>query len=365
LYVKDLNLKAFRNYETLSVSLDPGTNIFYGRNAQGKTNILEAVYLAGTTRSHRGSKDRDLIRMGEEESHIRMQIDRHQNDYRIDIHLKKNRAKGVAVNGLPVKRAADLYGIASLVFFSPEDLNIIKNGPSGRRKFLDLIISGVDRVYLSDLARYGKILAQRNALLHEAAFDPKRISELDVWDLQLAETGERIIRRRAEFTDIFGKMASERHLQLTDGSERLRISYEPNTEAGFLQSKTERNRDMDLRTKETHAGPHRDDLCIRANGMDLRTYGSQGQQRTAALSMKMAEISVIEKMRGDKPVLLLDDVLSELDTNRQNALLGAIRNTQTLVTCTGLDDFVSRTFHADRIFHVENGTVTEGEGGSR
>ena len=363
MYVKELDLRSFRNYESLSVSLHPGINIFYGRNAQGKTNILEAVYLAGTTKSHRGAKDRDMIRMGEEESHIRMKLDRRGNEYRIDIHLKKNRAKGVAVNTVPVKRAADLYGIASLVFFSPEDLGIIKNGPAGRRRFLDLILSNVDRVYLSDLTRYGKILAQRNALLHEAAFDSKRIEELDVWDLQLVESGRRIIERRAEFLEEFGKMAAERHLLLTDGLERLRISYEPNTEADQLEMKTARNRDMDLRTKETHAGPHRDDLCIRANGMDLRIYGSQGQQRTAALSMKMAEISVIGKLIGEKPVLLLDDVLSELDTDRQNALLGALKDMQTLITCTGLDDFISRTFHADRIFYVEDGKVkTEDEG---
>ncbi len=364
MYVKELDLKSFRNYESLSVSFDPGTNIFYGRNAQGKTNILEAVYLGCTTKSHRGSKDRDLIRMGDDESHIRLKIDRRENEYRIDIHLKKNRAKGVAVNAMPVRKASDLYGIASLVFFSPEDLNMIKNGPAGRRRFLDLTLCGIDRVYMADLSAYGKIVSQRNALLHEAAYDPKRLAELDIWDIQLVETGKRIIKRRAEFLDLFGKMAAERHQALTDGGERLRISYEPNTEADLLEMKTARNRDMDLRTKETHAGPHRDDLSIRANGMDLRSYGSQGQQRTAALSMKMAEISVIESLRGDKPVLLLDDVLSELDRDRQNALLSAIRDTQTLITCTGLDDFISHTFHADRIFRVENGTVTPDRAGT-
>ena len=357
MFVKSLDIKNFRNYDSLSLQLDPGTNIFYGSNAQGKTNILEAIYLAGTTKSHRGTKDRDLIKMGEEESHLRMFLDRNGNEYRIDVHLKRNRAKGVAINGIPVKRAADLYGITSLVFFSPEDLNIIKSGPSGRRRFLDLILSSVDRVYLADLVRYGKIINQRNILLHEAAVHRERLDELDVWDLQLVAAGEKIIRRRAQFIEEFGHVAAERHMVLTNGSERLRITYEANTDADQLELRTKRNRDMDLRTRETHAGPHRDDLCIRANGMDLRIYGSQGQQRTAALSMKMAEINVIETMRKDKPVLLLDDVLSELDSDRQNALLGGIREIQTLITCTGLDDFVKTTFHADRIYHVEGGTA--------
>lgn len=355
MFVKSLRLKNFRNYESLSLELDPGINIFYGNNAQGKTNILEAVYLAGTTKSHRGTKDRDLIRMGEEESHLRMLIDRRGNEYRIDIHLKKSRPKGVAINGIPVRRAADLYGIASLVFFSPEDLGIIKSGPSGRRRFLDQVLSGIDRVYLADLVKYGKILIQRNSLIHEAAFDPRRLPELDIWDMKLVETGRRIIERRAEFIDHFGKMAAEKHLLLTGGQEQLRIRYEPNANSHDLMERTRKNRDADLRTRETHAGPHRDDLCILAGEMDLRTYGSQGQQRTAALSMKMAQIDVIEETRGEKPVLLLDDVLSELDTLRQNALLGGIKDTQTLITCTGLDEFVEGSFHADRIFHVEGG----------
>lgn len=355
MYVKSLSLKNFRNYEALSLEFDPGINVFYGDNAQGKTNILEAVYLAGTTKSHRGTRDRDLIRVGEEESHLRMILDRRGNDYRIDVHLKKNRPKGVAVNGLPVRRAAELYEITSFIFFSPEDLNVIKNGPAGRRKFLDSIISGADKIYLSDLSAYNRILSQRNALLHEAAVDGKRIDELDIWDIQLVTVGRRIIEKRKDFLKMFEAISAGKHKDLTNGEEELQLLYEPNIQPGDLEKKTRLNRDYDLRTRETHAGPHRDDVSILANGMDLRVYGSQGQQRTAALSMKMAEIQVVEKMRGEMPILLLDDVLSELDTKRQTALLGGIHHTQTLVTCTGLDDFVSTSFHTDRIYHVEGG----------
>jgi DNA replication and repair protein RecF len=358
LFVKYLSLKNFRNYESLTMEFDEGINLLYGSNAQGKTNVLEAVYLAGTTKSHRGTKDRDMIRMGEEESHIRMLLDRNANEYRVDIHLRKNRSKGAAINGLPVRKAAELYSITSFVFFSPEDLGIIKNGPAGRRKFLDVILSGTDMLYLSDLTKYGKILSQRNALLHDLSFHPDRMGELDIWDLELIGTGKRLIEKRNSFIETFGEIASAKHEILTEGKERLNITYEPNTGADQLETKTARNRDADIRTRETHAGPHRDDLCIRVNGMDLRVYGSQGQQRTAALSMKMAEIDMIERMKGIKPVLLLDDVLSELDADRQNALLKGIHDTQTMITCTGLDDFVSRTLGADRIFHVKDGSVT-------
>ena len=177
--------------------------------------------------------------------------------------------------------------------------------------------------------------------------------------MQLAETGKIIIRKRAEFLEMFGRTASEKHKLLTDGKENLEIIYEPNVPDNLMEDKTQRNRDYDLRTRETHAGPHRDDLCIRVNGMDLRVYGSQGQQRTAAVSMKTAEIAVTEKIRKVSPVLLLDDVLSELDRDRQNALLGGISNTQTIITCTGLDDYIASSFQANHIFRVSSGSVVD------
>ncbi|MDO5702003.1 MAG: DNA replication/repair protein RecF [Lachnospiraceae bacterium] len=359
MYVKSIDLRNFRNYEELSLTLSPGINIFYGSNAQGKTNILESVYMAATTRSHRGSKDRDMIRLGEEESHIRMWTERGGNENRIDIHLKKMRAKGVALNGFPVRRAADLYGITPLVFFSPEDLRIVKNGPSERRRFMDLVMGSMDRVYLADLSRYVKILKERNALLHEAAVNNGRRDEIDIWDMQLLDTGRRIIRKRREFLEIFSEKAALEHSKLTDGEENLVISYEPNVSEEDFEDKLRRNRESDLRTRETHAGPHRDDLSLMTGDMDLRVYGSQGQHRTAALSMKLAEIAYIGETEGVKPILLLDDVLSELDTKRQNALLAGIDSTQTLITCTGMDDLLGRAISADRIYEVVRGTVRE------
>ena len=357
MYVKSLDLLNFRNYDSASIRLNPGINIFYGDNAQGKTNILEAIYLGGTSKSHKGTKDRDMIKIGGEESHIRMHVDKNQNDYRIDMHLKKNKSKGIAIGGIPIRRAGELFGIVNIVFFSPEDLNIIKNGPGERRRFLDLILCETDKIYMSDLAQYGKCLSQRNKLLHDLYIQPYLESELSVWDEQLVNIGRRIIDKRAEFINSLSEIASDLHLKLTGGKEKLALSYEPNTESELFLDKINKNREADKKMKTTTSGPHRDDFCIKANAMDLRTYGSQGQQRTAALTLKLSEIRLIEERIHDHPVLLLDDVLSELDRDRQNYLLQSIKGTQTLITCTGLDEFVENNFVADRTFHVKDGRI--------
>jgi DNA replication and repair protein RecF len=357
LYVKSLDLLNFRNYEKLSLTLDPGINIFYGANAQGKTNILEAVYLAGTSKSHRGTRDRDMIRMGESEAHIRMHVDKNDSDYRIDMHLRKNKSKGIAIGGVPIRRAGELFGIVNIVFFSPEDLNIIKNGPSERRRLVDRILCEIDRIYMSDLTQYGKCLNQRNRLLHDLYFNPSLESELPVWDEQLVNYGCRIIAKREEFVRMLENIASEIHTELTGEKERLTLVYEPNVTVEEFADKVARSRDADRKIKSTTVGPHRDDVCIKVNDMDLRLYGSQGQQRTTAISLKLSEIRIIEERIRNKPVLLLDDVLSELDRDRQNYLLGNIRDIQTLITCTGLDEFVQNRFEADRTFRVVSGEI--------
>lgn len=359
MYVKSLDLLNFRNYEKLSLTLDPGINIFYGANAQGKTNILEAVYLAGTSKSHRGTRDRDMIRMGESEAHIRMHVDKNDSDYRIDMHLRKNKSKGIAIGGVPIRRAGELFGIVNIVFFSPEDLNIIKNGPSERRRLVDRILCEIDRIYMSDLTQYGKCLNQRNRLLHDLYFNPSLESELPVWDEQLVNYGCRIIAKREEFVRMLENIASEIHTELTGEKEKLTLVYEPNVTVEEFADKVARSRDADRKIKSTTVGPHRDDVCIKVNDMDLRLYGSQGQQRTTAISLKLSEIRIIEERIRNKPVLLLDDVLSELDRDRQNYLLGNIRDIQTLITCTGLDEFVQNRFEADRTFRVVSGTIIE------
>jgi DNA replication and repair protein RecF len=359
--IKLIELKNFRNYEELSLTLDEGTNIFYGDNAQGKTNILEAAYMSGTTKSHKGSKDRDMIRFGESESHLRTIVLRGAKEYQIDMHLKQNRAKGIAINKVPIKKASELFGILNMVFFSPEDLNIIKNGPSERRRFLDSELCQLDKIYLAELTAYNKILNQRNKLLKDMVFRPDLSDTLPVWDMQLVEAGKKIIRRRRQFVEELNEIVHGIHYRISGEKEELQLEYEPNIEDIFFEDELNRAKAKDLKLCQTSVGPHRDDLRFSIQGVDIRKFGSQGQQRTSALSLKLSEIEIVRKSIHDTPILLLDDVLSELDSNRQNYLLNSITNTQTLITCTGLDEFVKNRFTINKVFEVVSGQVYERE----
>lgn len=355
--VESIRLEHFRNYQTLELNFDPGTNIFYGDNAQGKTNILESVYLCGTTKSHKGSKDRELIQFDAEESHIRMKLKKEGVPVKIDMHLRKNRTKGIAVNGVPIRKASELLGIANFVFFSPEDLNIIKNGPSERRRFLDMELCQLSKVYLNDLSSYNKVVNQRNKLLKEISFRPDYLDMLDVWDLQMVQYGKKIIEERRRFVQRLNEIIYEIHQKLTGKKETLMVSYEENISSEELEKALRKNRDRDIRMKMSLTGPHRDDICFKIKNIDIRKFGSQGQQRTAALSLKLSEIELVKQETNDTPILLLDDVLSELDSSRQRYLLDSIKNIQTLITCTGLDDFIENQFQINKVFHVIDGNV--------
>ena len=355
--IESLKLKNFRNYELLSLEFDKATNIFYGDNAQGKTNILEAVYLSGTTKSHRGAKDKDLIRFEQNESHIETVVEKNGINYQIDMHLKKNSPKGIAINKMPIRKASELFGIVNIVFFSPEDLNIIKNGPVERRRFVDLELSQLDKVYLSNLANYNRIVNQRNHLLKEAAYNSDVLKTLDIWDMQLVHYGNLIIQRRQEFVEQMNEIISGIHNKLTGGKESIRILYEPSNSYLTLEQALNKNKEKDLRIRSTSVGPHRDDIAFMIGDIDIRKYGSQGQQRTAALSLKLSEIELVKQSIHDTPVLLLDDVLSELDKHRQNYLLDSIHDIQTLITCTGMDEFVNHRFSINKVFHVQSGQV--------
>lgn len=357
MFIESLELQNFRNYETLSMKFDRGTNILFGDNAQGKTNILEAVYLGGTTKSHRGSKDREMIRFEQDEAHIRMQVKREAVSCRIDMHLKKNKSKGIAINGVPIRKASELFGAVNMVFFSPEDLQIIKEGPGERRRFVDLELCQLSKVYLNQLTNYNKILNQRNKLLKDLAFMPDLMPTLEVWDEQLLNYGSQLIAAREEFVEQLNEISVDIHANLTGEKEHLELVYEPNVSREHFSQMLKKNRDKDIRFKLSSVGPHRDDLCVKINGIDIRKFGSQGQQRTAALSLKLSEIYLVKRLIHDTPVLLLDDVLSELDGSRQNYLLQSIRDIQTLITCTGLDDFVSHQFNINRVFRVIDGRV--------
>ena len=357
--LKSIELKNFRNYEDLDLKFDSGTNILFGDNAQGKTNILEAAYVSGTTKSHKGSRDKDMIRFGEDESHIRTIVEKQGKEYQLDIHLKKNRSKGIAINKVPIKKASELFGILNMVFFSPEDLNIIKNGPSERRRFLDAEICQLDKIYLSNLTRYNKILMQRNRLLKDMQHQPQLMETLPVWDMQLVEYGKRLIRRRRQFVEELSEIVTGIHRNISGKREELVLRYEPNIDAEFLEDELNRFREKDRKYAQTSVGPHRDDISFFIRGVDIRKFGSQGQQRTSALSLKLSEIELVRQTIHDTPVLLLDDVLSELDSNRQNYLLNSIHDIQTMITCTGLDEFVRNRFQIDKVFHVIDGHVSE------
>ncbi|MCI9079236.1 MAG: DNA replication/repair protein RecF [Lachnospiraceae bacterium] len=355
--INSVEVGSFRNYNSAKLEFHSHTNILYGDNAQGKTNILEAVFVCGTTKSHKGCKDKELIKLGYDEAHIRMFIEKKQIQHKIDIHLRQNKAKGIAIDGIPIKRSSELLGLVNIIFFSPEDLKIVKNGPSERRRFINLELSQLDKVYLYELGEYNKALMQRNKLLKQISFKPSLCSTLDIWDEKLAEFGSKVIIAREKFIEKLSIITKKINEKLTGGREHIELLYEPDVEAGTFISVLRKAREKDLHFLSTSAGPHKDDLCFINNGVDIRKYGSQGQQRTCALSLKLAEIELVKELTNDTPVLLLDDVLSELDRNRQNYLLDSINNIQTIITCTGLEEFIDSRLSLDKVFRIIDGTV--------
>lgn len=338
---------------------DEAINIIYGDNAQGKTNILESLYVCATSKSYKSAYDLDMIQFGFNDAHIKTVVEKNGTTYRIDMHLKKNKAKGIAINGVPIKRATELFGIINIIFFSPQDLNIIKDGPSERRRFMDMELCQLDKIYLHNLTNYNKVLQNRNKLLKNIGYSNESRDTLDIWDEQLVNYGREVIKRRREFINELNSIVGSIHMKLSGGKEQLEIFYEESVNEENFLNQLRNSFDRDCKLKATNYGPHKDDMGFRINGIDVRKYGSQGQQRTAALSLKMAEIELVKSIIHDTPVLFLDDVLSELDSNRQHYLLESINNIQTVITCTGLEEFVNNRFHIDKVYKVVEGVVTD------
>ena len=355
--IHSLELLHFRNYEREIFEFDEETNVLYGDNAQGKTNVLEGIYLCSTSRSHKGSRDREMILMGQEDAHLKMFVEKNQICHKIDVHLKKKKAKGIAIDGIPVKKSSDLLGMCHVVFFSPEDLAIIQNGPEARRKFIDMELCQLDHIYLHHLTKYKHVLKQRNELLKQISINSKLLDTLDIWNSQLVEYGTYVIKARTEFVRKLNGYIRKIHNNLTGGKENIELTYEPNVTAGAFAQELGVMEKKDLFTKTTNTGPHRDDLSFVSENKDLRKYGSRGQQRTGALSLKLTEIQIVEEKTGEKPLLLLDDVLSELDRNRQNYLLEHIKGIQTIITCTGLEEFVKNGVNMQKTFEIVSGSV--------
>jgi len=346
--VKSLELNHFRNYESLNIAFDQGTNILYGNNAQGKTNILEAIFLSATTKSHKGSKDKDIVNFAKEEAHIRTYLEKEEVEIRVDMHLRKNKTKGIAIDGQKIKKAAELLGLLNVVFFSPEDLSIIKNGPSERRRFVDMELCQLDSFYIYNLNHYNKIVNQRNKLLKDMYFNPSLKETLNIWDSQLVSFGSKIIERRKLFVEQLNEIIFDIHKKLSGDKEELIIHYEPDVLIENYEKSLSSCQDRDIKLKQTTVGPHRDDFSFMVGDIDIRRFG-----------LKLSEIELVKKLTKDNPVLLLDDVLSELDSNRQNYLLSTIGDIQTIITCTGLDEFVNNRFEIDKVFKIENGSIVE------
>lgn len=344
MYIESVTLKNFRNYEDKTVDFKDGLNIVIGKNASGKTNLLESVYCSGIGKSPRTNKAREMIRWGSDSAYIKVilkkQYSRHSVEYFIDSADKKI----IKIDSIPLVKQSEILGMLNIVFFSPDEMKLIKESPQERRRFSDISLSQQNKKYLFSLSKYNNILAQRNKLLKESR-DIKALPEmLYGWDVQLAEYGAYIVAKRYEFVEKIQVFAKKIHSEITDKKEDLELEYESNVERGetdkmqesFFQ-KLRANLEKDMNLLYTSFGSHRDDIAIKINGIDVRKYGSQGQQRTVALSLKLAEIYLFESEVGEKPVLLLDDVLSELDASRRQKLMELSSGLQTIITCTDFD----------------------------
>lgn len=341
MWLKHLSIQHFRNYQELEVEFHPGLNIFLGQNAQGKTNILESIYFLALTRSHRTRNDRDLIYFGSTDFKVSGQLQRENGPLPLEISLTP-KGRITKVNHLKQAKLSNYIGHMNVVLFAPEDLQLIKGSPAGRRKFIDIELGQMKPLYLSDLSQYNHVLKQRNSYLKNS--EKIDATFLEVLDSQLANFGSRVIHHRLEFIKKLEAKAEEKHTRLSDNKEDLSIQYQSTVfseegndiEEQFL-SMLEKNRQKDIFRKTTSIGPHRDDLAFFINNMNA-TFGSQGQHRSVVLSLKLAEIELMEEITREKPILLLDDVMSELDNYRQLQLLETISNNiQTFITTTTLD----------------------------
>jgi len=357
MYIDRLQLLDFRNYNQLDITFSKGMNLVYGENAQGKTNILESIFLCSTGKSHRTSNDKELIGFGKDEAKILVDIKKNIADYEIAFHLHKREKKKVLVNGLTITKMGELLGHVHVVMFSPEDLGLIKKGPQDRRRFMDIELCQLYPRYFYDLTQYNKVLKQRNELLKEIKYNPSLQETLFAWDDQLVQLGSRIIEKRKIFIDKLKVITKKIHFSITSGKEEFKVSYELDVRIDDYYHRLQQAIEKDIQRGYTSVGPHRDDLSLMIGNLDLRVYGSQGQQRCGALSLKLAELEFVKQEIGEYPILLLDDVMSELDPQRQNDLLKHVNGVQTIVTGTSIDMFYLEQLKEVKLFKIEQGMV--------
>ena len=359
MFIKRLQMLNYRNYNVLDINLGPHVNVFMGDNAQGKTNILEGIYYCAFARSHRTSKDRELINWNADNALLSVMVGRERLDKRIDISILKDGKKAIQINKIKIKKIGELFGNFNVVMFSPEDLKIIKDSPGVRRKFIDMELCQLNPKYYYNLVQYNKVLNERNSILRNRNINK---DVLDVYDMQLVEFGYNIIIDRLEYIEKLNKYSAKIHSDITSGKERIEFKYIStikdleNIKENFY-SLLEKNRVRDCERGITSVGPHRDDFTVLINDIDTKSYGSQGQQRTAVLTIKFSSLKIIKELTGEHPVLLLDDVLSELDFSRKRYILSTIGDIQTIITCTGIEDLYEYLDDKSKVFKVKDGEI--------
>lgn len=358
MFVKELKLNNYRNYKEEKLVFSPNTNLIVGKNAQGKTNLVETIYYSAIGKSPRTTKDHDLINWEKDRAGFCLTVHKKEGDKKIEMVFNRQTKKTIKVNGVNLLKIGDLLGVVNVVYFSPDELKLVKDAPQDRRKFMDTDISQLSKNYFYLLVKYNKIIDQRNKLL-KSKTNTKIIEQtLPIWDIQLAETGSKLIIRRIRFLNKLKEYVKQTHLFLTNNKENLSLEYagitgETEQEINFkLLEALKETREKDLKLGYTNIGPHRDDIKLIVNNVDIRNFGSQGQQRTVALSMKIAELEIFKEECGEYPILLLDDVLSELDQDRQQRLLWRVRDIQTIITATQYDPFMVQDAN---IIKIDNG----------
>lgn len=368
--LKSLELHGYRNYETLKLATESGVNIFIGPNAQGKTNLLEAIHVLSLTKSHRTSKDKELIGWNQSAAVIRADMEKRHGDVKLELQVSAQ-GKKAKINGLEQRKLSGFVGTLNVVLFAPEDLDIVKGAPGVRRRFMDMEIGQVHPGYLYDMQQYQKILQQRNNYLKMTDIRKASPEMLEVWNEQLATYGVKMMQKRKNFIVNLQKWAEKIHAGITGGLEHLTVEYKPSfggaagtdsqVESSLFQQfmlKLTQGKEQEFRRGTTLTGPHRDDITLAINGKDVQSFGSQGQQRTAALSLKLAELELMHEELGEYPILLLDDVLSELDQTRQTQLIETFQSrVQTFITTTGLESVNMSRLKDASVFHVRNGQL--------
>ena len=352
--IKKVFIKDFRNIDEISLDLANGINILYGENAQGKTNFLEALYLCASGRSIRTNNDNDLIKFGLNQANVNVIL---EDGEKIDVNILRDKKKIIAVNNVKINKLGELFGKLFTVIFSPEDLQLVKSNPASRRKFMDTELCQISKIYYYELKQYYRVLHQRNNMLKKICDNNFSCEILDTWDEQLIHYGINIIKHREKFIKQIDTEAMKIYSHVTNEQENLNVIYKPNTTAEDFQNKLEKHRKYDILMGSTSIGIHKDDLNFEINGVSAKNFASQGQQKSVALSLKLAEINLINETTNKFPTLLLDDILSELDESRQLFLFDAIKNFQVVLTCTGIENVIKKNIHTANFLKVVGGKI--------